>query len=117
MPYQKLIPILRYILTTLNTQAIEMENKWLATSLLHEQRLESQVSRNNLKLQSSQSTRLFADNSVFASSAITPASVTTEQSKNPAIPITVPRKLCSTFDSADWMRDLESQLAHLARRI
>ena len=105
MPYQKLVPILRYILTTLNTQAVEMENKWLATSLLHEQRLESQASKDDSKLHSSQSTRLCADNPAFALSANTPVSVATEQSKTPTgqfrhppvVPITVPQKLCSTF--------------------
>lgn len=39
MPYSKLIPMLRQALTTLKDQAIEIENKWLALSLLREQRM------------------------------------------------------------------------------
>lgn len=102
MPYSTLIPVLRNALTTLNTQAIEMENKWLADSLLHQQRI---ALKGDFPQQIVNNRDMVPQNSVPKSSKPKPL-------HNEA---TTRNKSQSCFDAVVWKNNLEAEIQLLAQ--
>ncbi|KAF9523812.1 hypothetical protein CPB83DRAFT_862324 [Crepidotus variabilis] len=111
MPYAQLIFLLRNALSTVNAKAIEMENNWLAQSLLYKQRQVSQKLKSGTELSKS------------GWSAPLSATSTDERAGEPdseprapctPIPPSHATKTRSTFDSAAWRRNLTSQLKLLS---
>jgi len=107
MPYSKLIPILREALTTLRTQAIGMEKKWLANSLLLEQQkaLKTRTPRSELP-------QHVVNKGNTASQAQNSEPVSKPRLLNPA---TMQRKPRPPLINAAWKRDLEAEMQLLAR--
>ena len=108
MPYSKLIPILRQALTTLKDQAIEMENKWLALSLLREQRMA--LKAKTLVLQSPQQ--------IVVEKEAVPTRVS--QHSGTATPRGARRQTStndkpSSFGGVAWKRNLEEEMQLLAQ--
>jgi hypothetical protein len=97
---------LRKALMTLKAQAIEMENKWLANSLLHEQQvgLKARTSRSEFSLQgvNDQDTE-----PPSVSGASTPPNVYNQA--------TTCSKLRSSFNNATWKSNLEAEMQLLAQ--
>ena len=116
MPYPKLIPMLRTILTTLNTQAIELENKWLATSLLHKQHLSLQATKANSRKSGCTPTSKSRVNASkpFSSDPTRPKVL---KSQHPPSPATAPLKEKLSFNSTVWKRELEGQLELMTQNL
>lgn len=104
MPYSKLIPILREALTTLKTQAIELESKWFATSLLLEQQMA-------LKTRTPRPPQ-HVDKGDTASGTQNSEHVSKPRLCNQAITRRTPRP---PLINAAWKRNLEAEMQLLAR--